>query len=115
MGAVFRQEFYRTGYDEFKSWICRAGAQVVGASPAAPTTHFGFAFKKPCVIALGNERLGLSSQLKKLCTEFVRIPMAPGIDSLNVSVAGSLLLYEVARASRQGTSIEYDRTKARLL
>jgi len=111
MGTVFRQEFYRAGYDEFKSWVRRAGAQVVGASPAAPTTHFGFAFKKPCVIVLGNERRGLSSQLKKLCTAVVRIPMVAGIDSLNVSVAGSLLLYEVARASRQGTPKSQTRSK----
>ena len=97
MGAVFRQDFYRAGYDELKRWVGRAGVQVVGASPEAQTDHFAFAFTSPCVIALGHERHGLSSQLRKLCTTFVRIPMVPGVDSLNVAVAGSLLLYEVAR------------------
>ncbi len=100
MGAVFRQEFYPVRRDELESWIRSSGAQVVGASPAGRIDHFEFAFRKPCVIALGNERSGLSSQLEGLCTELVRIPMADGVDSLNVSVAGGLLLYEVARKSR---------------
>lgn len=49
-------------------------------------------------LVLGEERKGLAPGLRELCGNLVRIPMAAGVDSLNVSVAGSLLMYEVNRA-----------------
>ena len=51
------------------------------------------------VFLLGNERSGLTETETALCRQLVRIPMVPGMDSLNVAVAGSLLLYEVFRSS----------------
>jgi RNA methyltransferase, TrmH family len=50
---------------------------------------------------LGNERSGLSADEISACQKLVRIPMTEGTDSLNVAVAGSLLLYEIFRARRQ--------------
>jgi TrmH family RNA methyltransferase len=47
---------------------------------------------------LGSERGGLSQEQRALCQEIVRIPMVPGADSLNLAVAGSLLMYAVVRA-----------------
>ncbi len=49
---------------------------------------------------LGNERSGLTQNEQALCQQLVRIPMVSGMDSLNVAVAGSLLLYEVFKSSR---------------
>ncbi len=43
---------------------------------------------------LGSERKGLSELQKDCCDEWVRIPMKGGIDSLNLGVAASILLYE---------------------
>ena len=48
---------------------------------------------------LGNERKGLTTDEQLICGQLVRIPMIEGTDSLNVAVAGSLLLYEVFRNS----------------
>ena len=98
MGAIFTQPIFRANYGELKLWARRTGTQVIGASPDAEVSYFRFAFNKPCVIALGNERKGLSPEMTSVCTGLVRIPMVGGIDSLNVGVAGSLLLYEVARS-----------------
>ena len=47
---------------------------------------------------LGEERKGLTQQQRDLCQHLVRIPMVGGADSLNLAVAGSLLLYEVYRS-----------------
>jgi RNA methyltransferase, TrmH family len=47
---------------------------------------------------LGNERSGLTKDQESMCQKIVRIPMADGMDSLNVAIAGSLLLYEVFRS-----------------
>jgi TrmH family RNA methyltransferase len=50
------------------------------------------------ILVLGEERQGLSPFLRDLCSDHVRIPMVGAADSLNLAVAGSLLLYEVFRA-----------------
>jgi len=47
---------------------------------------------------LGEERGGLTPLQRALCADLVRIPMVGSADSLNLAVAGSLLLYEVDRA-----------------
>ncbi len=49
---------------------------------------------------MGGERKGLSPDLLALCDVVVRIPMAGATDSLNLSVAASLLLYEVFNQRR---------------
>ncbi|MHC5540219.1 TrmH family RNA methyltransferase, partial [Singulisphaera rosea] len=57
-----------------------------------------FHYPRPTILALGEERQGLSPTQRDLCTDLVRIPMVGAADSLNLGVAGSLLLYEVYRA-----------------
>ncbi len=51
----------------------------------------------PLVLILGNEGYGLPPEVLDLCTAEVRIPMARGVDSLNVAVAGGILMYEVMK------------------
>jgi tRNA G18 (ribose-2'-O)-methylase SpoU len=53
-----------------------------------------FLFDDLTVLMLGNERKGLSELQKDCCDQLVRIPMKGGIDSLNLGVAASILLYE---------------------
>jgi hypothetical protein len=53
---------------------------------------------RPTILVLGEERAGLTPLQRDLCSDFVRIPMIGAADSLNLAVAGSLLLYEVYRA-----------------
>lgn len=101
MGALFAQRFVRTGVAQLASWIRRHRLQLVGASPDGSIEHFDWPPRAPPLIALGEERAGLSDELRALCDVLVRIPMARGVDSLNISVAGSLLLYEVVRSRRR--------------
>lgn len=49
------------------------------------------------VLALGSERHGLSPEVMKVCTHRVRIPMAPGVDSLNVAAAAAIACFELNR------------------
>jgi tRNA G18 (ribose-2'-O)-methylase SpoU len=51
-------------------------------------------------VVLGSEASGLSRQMEKNITDWVHIPMAGDVDSLNVSVAGALVLFEIARQHR---------------
>jgi tRNA G18 (ribose-2'-O)-methylase SpoU len=51
----------------------------------------------PSIIILGGEHRDIPPYLHRLCTCIVRIPMSPIAQSLNVSVAGALVLYECMR------------------
>ena len=69
-------------------------------SPNRPLDYDKAGYESRTILMLGNERSGLTPNEQALCQQLVRIPMVSGIDSLNVAIAGSLLLYEVFRASR---------------
>jgi TrmH family RNA methyltransferase len=98
MGAIFRQRFVRTTHGSLRNWLRRHRCVVVGASPEGPIDLHRFDFPRPTILLLGEERRGLTPFQRGLCRRLVRIPMAGAADSLNVAIAGSLLLYEVYRA-----------------
>lgn len=73
------------------------GFWVVGADPEAQLYLYEADFKGPLVLVIGGEGKGIPPSLLKLCDFLVKIPMCGKINSLNATVAGSLLLYEVMR------------------
>jgi TrmH family RNA methyltransferase len=70
---------------------------VAGASPNGTVDYDRQKYPRPTVLMLGEERKGLSARQRSLCHQLVRIPMRPSSDSLNLGVAGSLLLYQILR------------------
>jgi len=59
-----------------------------------------FDFTGDLVIVLGREGAGLHDLVRRTCDHLLRIPMAGGVSSLNVSAAGAVVLYEAARQRR---------------
>lgn len=68
-------------------------AQVTGES----SVIYDVNFKKNCCIVVGNEGCGVSSEVLNVCSKAIYIPMADGVDSLNVSSAASVILSEALR------------------
>lgn len=99
MGAIFKQTIVRTNLKQFQNWIKSRKLQVVGASPTGSIDYDKVCYNLPTILFLGNERSGLTSDEQTICEHLVRIPMIEGTDSLNVAVAGSLLLYEIFRST----------------
>ena len=99
MGALFKQTLVRTNVERFRHWIQRHQLAVIGASPDGVVEYDQVQYKRPAVLLLGNERSGLTDEQRSLCRQIVRIPMVGGSDSLNLAVAGSLLLYAVFRST----------------
>jgi len=54
--------------------------------------------RAPVALVLGNEGAGVSASLELAADRRVAIPLARGVESLNVAVAAGILLYEVTRA-----------------
>jgi 23S rRNA (guanosine2251-2'-O)-methyltransferase len=70
---------------------------VVGAAGDAKQSHTEWNWTLPAAIFLGNEGHGLHRLVREHCDTLVRIPVQGRLDSLNVSVAAGVLLYEARR------------------
>jgi RNA methyltransferase, TrmH family len=100
MGALFRQTFARASLEDLRQWLHKYQLLVVGASPDGAVPYDQVRYTRPAVLVLGEERSGLSQDQRALCREIVHIPMVDGADSLNLGVAGSLLMYAVLGATK---------------
>lgn len=73
------------------------GCWIVGTDPGAEQKYFEADLKGPLAVVLGSEGKGMRRLVKEKCDFLVSIPMLGQINSLNVSVAGALLFYEIIR------------------
>lgn len=79
----------------------KLGYWVVGADMDGSQVYYQSNLTGPLLVVLGSEGKGLGRLVKEQCDFLVRIPMKGKVNSLNVSVAGSLLLYEILRQREQ--------------
>jgi 23S rRNA (guanosine2251-2'-O)-methyltransferase len=70
---------------------------VIGLDERGTPDYTDFDFNLDCVLVLGAEGAGLHDLVKKTCDHLLRIPMAGSVSSLNVSVAGAVVMYEALR------------------
>ena len=70
---------------------------ITGTSDDAPKTLYQVDWKGPTAIVLGAEGAGMRQLTRKTCDELVSIPMQGAVESLNVSVASGVCLYEALR------------------
>jgi 23S rRNA (guanosine2251-2'-O)-methyltransferase len=74
-----------------------SGFKIVGTSDKSQTSYTHADYTGPVAIVLGAEDKGISPEIMKLCDTQVLIPEFGHINSLNVSVAGGIMIYEVVR------------------
>lgn len=73
------------------------GLQIIGCTEKSQSNYTALDYTKPTVIILGSEEKGISTDLLKLCDRKAKIPLMGSIESLNVSVANGIILYEALR------------------
>ncbi|VVE45199.1 23S rRNA (guanosine(2251)-2'-O)-methyltransferase RlmB [Pandoraea aquatica] len=73
------------------------GIWVVGTSDDAPADIYGTKLTGPMAIVMGAEGEGMRRLVGETCDELMSIPMSGGCESLNVSVASAVCLYEAVR------------------
>ena len=78
-------------------WIKQQGTWVIGAAGESEMPYFQADFTTDTLLVMGGEEKGLRRLTRDHCDQLVRIPMAEGMESLNVSVAAGVLLFEAVR------------------
>ena len=79
------------------AWLKEAGVWVVGADAEAPRSLYATKLAPPVAMVLGGEGRGVRRLTRDLCDELVYIPMHGSVESLNVSVATGIVLFELLR------------------
>ena len=104
-GACFLDNIYQLSGDEALAFLKREGFQLVAADAAGGRTLYEADFRPKTALALGAEDRGLPQAWIDRADQVARIPMKGAVsDSLNVSVSGALIMYEMFRqklAARQ--------------
>jgi 23S rRNA (guanosine2251-2'-O)-methyltransferase len=80
----------------------QSGLWIVGADPSAATASAELDLKGPLGLVLGAEGSGLRRLTRESCDFLARLPQLGAVESLNVSVAAGMLLYEAVRQRRVG-------------
>ena len=71
-----------------------SGVQIIAATEKASDYYYQVKFTLPTAILMGAEDRGVAIEYLKICDKMVKIPVLGEIDSLNVSVAASIMIYE---------------------
>ncbi len=101
MGSVLRLPVTRNGsIDAVMADLRKADVKTIAAVPREGADPDATDWSERIALLLGGEGPGLDPRVVALCDERVSVPMAPPVESLNVAVAGAILIY----AARRGRS-----------
>ena len=98
MGSIFNVPLYHCTLDIFLQWHRTWSGKSWGTHLSGKIDYRSVDYSiGPNLILMGNEQTGLSDRLAECCNQLVCIGMAKGVDSLNLSVATGIMLFEVRR------------------
>lgn len=79
-------------------YLKNAGLRIIGTTEKTENVLYEQDLSGPLAIVMGSEDTGMEKETEKMCDDFVRIPISTrGVESLNVSVATGVVVYEVIR------------------
>jgi len=97
-GALFKVPVCRhSNLVEVIKFLQNSGIEVIGVYERAEKNYFLKDFTKPVCIIMGNEYEGIAWDYLRECNDSVKIPMQGTIESLNVSVATGIVMFEVVK------------------
>jgi len=95
-GQWFRKPPQRVVVSEFLIAAKSIGLQILVAS-AGTQSLWKADLRRPTLLVVGSEGAGVKTAVASIASGTISIPMAPGVESLNVGIAGTLVLYEAKR------------------
>jgi len=101
MGSIFRVPFvYVEDLQQTMEQLKQHQIMIYAAHLKGSKVYDEFSYQQGCAFLMGNEGNGLKKETADKADEYLLIPMAGKLESLNVAVATALLTYEVARQRR---------------
>lgn len=94
-GTVFKIPTINSNYEEVKNILIKQGYDILLCEPKEGIKFNEFSYENSCAIVVGNERFGINEKWFKQDQKRIYIPMKPDMNSINVSVAASIILFEV--------------------
>jgi len=97
-GALYKLPVCR--YHSIKqiiTFLKNSGLKIIAATEKADSYYTEVEMTQPLALILGSEESGISEELLKAADELIRIPILGEIQSLNVSVAAGVIIYEILR------------------
>ncbi len=97
-GAVFKIPIAKVSHIKDAVFYLQAsGIKIIAATEKTKNSIYDVSFKEPCAIVMGAEDKGVSPSVIKASDQLAKLPLLGEIESLNVSVACAVFLYEVVR------------------
>ncbi len=96
MGSILRLPVYeKVTTETLDAFLLRTGYPLIGTALLGGKPYRDVSLGANAVVAFGNEGAGLSEEILRRCKERLYIPMAGGVESLNVSVAAGIILFHL--------------------
>ena len=97
-GGAFKVPISRVNHLKDAVYLLKSyKTQIIAVSEKSNENLFDLKIEKSAAIIMGSEDKGIQSSLLKICDSSIKLPMEKGVDSLNVSVACGIVLYEKIR------------------
>ena len=98
MGSVFHIPIFEGLYiNETIDLLKKSGYKVIASHLEGKNNYFDEDLTGKSAIIVGNEANGISDETAEIADRLVKIPMPGGAESLNASVAASIMIYEIVR------------------
>ena len=94
-GSIFTQKLIKTNLATLASWKRTSNYPVVGTFCGEAKHYREYNYPDRLILMMGSEQKGLQPDHLAICDDMVTIPMAGEVDSLNLSVAASIVLFEI--------------------
>jgi TrmH family RNA methyltransferase len=99
-GAAAHLPVRRSSWPEARAWLRRQEIPLIVADPEGTDVR-NARFPEAWALVLGNEGRGVRQEIREEADALLSVPMLAGVDSLNVAVAGAVLLFSLAPAPHQ--------------
>jgi TrmH family RNA methyltransferase len=105
LGSVFFTEIKTIDSMEelekiIKTEKTKNGLKVIGTDSQGAVSIGEKEYKRPIMVIIGNESKGMSIKLQNICDEIVKIPISGNVNSLNVSCAASIIMWEIDKHTK---------------
>lgn len=97
VGTLFTVPVVAASREETIDFLKAKGLKTFAATLRAEKLHSGADLAQACAIVMGTEAHGLSEEWHRAADEWIKIPMAGAIDSLNVSTSAAVIVFEAVR------------------